>query len=287
MPETALDQISGAVGLRTDIDLESEEFNRRFRVARRAAATCRRAPESCPVDAEPATPDAGITAVDDPVSSVHASCSTGRGVRPGGRAWHGSVGHPVASSTDARRRAGYSRGVPTDRLAVNAGSGGRIDARGAWCWHRSTASSTDDRSPNRETVEGYATQSRATRAPAAARPVSPRSRPSRTGSSAGTFAVAEAYPDLKASTNFLELQRELTETEDRIAAGRRFYNANVRALNTRVESFPSNSWRAASASTRRSTSRSRTRRSVPRRRSTSAEPVSLRVDDPRALRGSS
>jgi LemA protein len=52
--------------------------------------------------------------------------------------------------------------------------------------------------------------------------------------------VAEAYPDLKASTNFLELQRQLTETEDRIAAGRRFYNANVRALNTRVESFPSN-----------------------------------------------
>src|SRR6185295_471881 len=53
------------------------------------------------------------------------------------------------------------------------------------------------------------------------------------------FAVAEAYPDLKASTNFLELQRELTETEDRIAAGRRFYNSNVRALNTRVEAFPS------------------------------------------------
>ena len=52
--------------------------------------------------------------------------------------------------------------------------------------------------------------------------------------------MAEAYPDLKASTNFLELQRQLTETEDRIAAGRRFYNANVRALNTRVESFPSN-----------------------------------------------
>src|SRR6185295_186789 len=54
------------------------------------------------------------------------------------------------------------------------------------------------------------------------------------------FAVAEAYPDLKASTNFLELQTELTETEDRVAAGRRFYNANVRELNTRVESFPSN-----------------------------------------------
>jgi LemA protein len=54
------------------------------------------------------------------------------------------------------------------------------------------------------------------------------------------FAVAEAYPDLKANQNFLALQSELTETEDRVAAGRRFYNANVRELNTRVESFPSN-----------------------------------------------
>ncbi|MDQ1286708.1 MAG: LemA protein [Actinomycetota bacterium] len=56
----------------------------------------------------------------------------------------------------------------------------------------------------------------------------------------GLFAVAEAYPDLKANQNFLALQAELTETEDRVAAGRRFYNANVRELNTRVESFPSN-----------------------------------------------
>lgn len=52
-------------------------------------------------------------------------------------------------------------------------------------------------------------------------------------------AVAEAYPELKASASFLQLQRELTVTEDRIAAGRRFYNGNVRALNTRVRSFPS------------------------------------------------
>lgn len=50
----------------------------------------------------------------------------------------------------------------------------------------------------------------------------------------------EAYPDLKSNVNFLELQRELTATEDRIAAGRRFYNANVRNYNTQVESFPSN-----------------------------------------------
>jgi LemA protein len=54
------------------------------------------------------------------------------------------------------------------------------------------------------------------------------------------FAVAEAYPVLRASENFQQLQLELTNTEDRIAAGRRFYNANVRALNTKVESFPSN-----------------------------------------------
>jgi LemA protein len=54
------------------------------------------------------------------------------------------------------------------------------------------------------------------------------------------LAVAEKYPDLKASENFLELQRELTNTEDRIQAARRFYNANVRDMNTRIEVFPSN-----------------------------------------------
>ena len=50
----------------------------------------------------------------------------------------------------------------------------------------------------------------------------------------------EAYPQLQSNQNFLELQRELVETEDRIAAGRRFYNANVRNYNTKVDSFPSN-----------------------------------------------
>jgi LemA protein len=54
------------------------------------------------------------------------------------------------------------------------------------------------------------------------------------------FAVAEAYPQLRASENFMALQAELTNTEDRIAAGRRFYNANVRQLNTKVETFPAN-----------------------------------------------
>ncbi|MDA0833881.1 MAG: LemA family protein [Planctomycetota bacterium] len=54
------------------------------------------------------------------------------------------------------------------------------------------------------------------------------------------FAVAESYPDLKASKNFLALQDELSNTEDRIQRARRFYNANVRDLNTRIEVVPSN-----------------------------------------------
>ncbi len=53
------------------------------------------------------------------------------------------------------------------------------------------------------------------------------------------FAVAENYPDLKASVNFLELQRELRDTEDKVQAARRFYNANVRDLSIKIESFPS------------------------------------------------
>jgi len=54
------------------------------------------------------------------------------------------------------------------------------------------------------------------------------------------FAVSENYPDLKASTNFLELQRELTDTEDKVQASRRFYNTNVRDLSIKIESFPAN-----------------------------------------------
>ena len=102
-----------------------------------------------------------------------------------------------------------------------------------------------------ETVKGYASHERGTfeavtQARAAAS--SPGSTPAEqaqqenmlTGALRQLFAVAEAYPDLKANQNFLELQTQLTETEDRIAAGRRFYNANVRSLNTKVQSFPSN-----------------------------------------------
>ncbi|HRN90293.1 MAG TPA: LemA family protein [Candidatus Saccharibacteria bacterium] len=54
------------------------------------------------------------------------------------------------------------------------------------------------------------------------------------------FAVAEAYPDLKASQNFVELQQELVDTEDKIQASRRFYNGGVRDLNTKIQTFPHN-----------------------------------------------
>lgn len=54
------------------------------------------------------------------------------------------------------------------------------------------------------------------------------------------LAIAEDYPDLKASENFLDLQNELSETEDKIEMARRFYNGAVRQLNTKVESIPSN-----------------------------------------------
>jgi len=54
------------------------------------------------------------------------------------------------------------------------------------------------------------------------------------------FAVAESYPDLKASQNFIELQQELVDTEDKIQASRRFYNGGVRDLNTKIQVFPNN-----------------------------------------------
>ncbi len=54
------------------------------------------------------------------------------------------------------------------------------------------------------------------------------------------FALSEAYPDLKANQNFLELQRELADTENKVQAARRFYNGNVRDLNIKIDSFPSN-----------------------------------------------
>ncbi|MBK9477106.1 MAG: LemA family protein [Tetrasphaera sp.] len=101
-----------------------------------------------------------------------------------------------------------------------------------------------------ETVKGYAAHERGTledviRARSAA--MAPGQSPAQQAESENMLsqalgrliAVAEAYPDLKANANFTALQQELTNTEDRIASARRYYNATVRDLNTKVETFPS------------------------------------------------
>jgi len=61
-----------------------------------------------------------------------------------------------------------------------------------------------------------------------------------TGALKSVFALSESYPDLKANTNFLELQKELSDTENKIQAARRFYNANVRDFATALQVFPAN-----------------------------------------------
>jgi len=101
-----------------------------------------------------------------------------------------------------------------------------------------------------ETVKGYATHERATfdsvtsarTAAMGAQTVGEHAQAENmlTGALKSLFAVAEAYPDLKANTNFLELQRELSDTENKIMASRRFYNSNVQTLNTAIEQFPGN-----------------------------------------------
>lgn len=100
------------------------------------------------------------------------------------------------------------------------------------------------------TVKGYAAHERETldeviraRATAAAMSddvaVQATSENALAGALAQLLALRESYPDLEASTQFLDLQRQLTVTEDRIQAARRLYNANVRDFNTRVETLPS------------------------------------------------
>ena len=102
-----------------------------------------------------------------------------------------------------------------------------------------------------ETVKGYAKHERSVleaviqaRNRAVDSTGSPQSQASDENALIGTlrklFVLAEGYPELKASRNFLELQSELANTEDRIQAERRFYNGNVRDMNTRVSVFPSN-----------------------------------------------
>src|SRR6185503_3140568 len=100
-----------------------------------------------------------------------------------------------------------------------------------------------------ETVKGYAsherqvlenvTAARSTAVAASGPESQARAENQLTGALRQLFAVAENYPDLKASRNFLELQNEITDTEDKIQAARRFYNMTVRDLNIKIESFPS------------------------------------------------
>lgn len=102
-----------------------------------------------------------------------------------------------------------------------------------------------------ETVRGYAAHERATldevvtaRTAAVSASGAPAAQAGAENLLVGALrhlmALAEAYPDLKANQGFLDLQAELVRTEDRIQAARRFYNANVRDFNTRVQSVPSN-----------------------------------------------
>jgi len=102
-----------------------------------------------------------------------------------------------------------------------------------------------------ETVKGYASHEREvfenvakTRAMASAATGSPADQAAAEGPFVAAlrqlFAVAENYPELKANQNFLALQQELANTEDRLQTARRFYNSNVRDYNRRVQSFPSN-----------------------------------------------
>ena len=61
-----------------------------------------------------------------------------------------------------------------------------------------------------------------------------------TGALKSLFAVSENYPDLKSNTNFMQMQKDLTDTEDKIQAARRFYNGTVRDFNTKLQVFPTN-----------------------------------------------
>jgi LemA protein len=99
-----------------------------------------------------------------------------------------------------------------------------------------------------ETVKAYAkhereafdsvTQARAQALSATSLPAHAQAENELTATLKTLFAVAENYPDLKANANFLELQRELADTENKIQAARRFYNTTVRDYNTTTESFP-------------------------------------------------
>ncbi len=139
-------------------------------------------------------------------------------------------------------------------LAYNGFIAKRNQAKEAWSDIDVQLKRRYDLIPNLiNTVKGYAAHEAAafenvSNARAAAMGVGATATPAQhaeaenmlTGALKSIFAIAEAYPDLKANQNFLQLQKELADTEDKIQASRRFYNQTVMALNTAIESFPGN-----------------------------------------------
>lgn len=129
---------------------------------------------------------------------------------------------------------------------------GRNTVRESWSDIDTELNRRYDLIPNLvSTVKGYASHERETldavvqaRAKAMASTGDPESQARDenllVGALRQVFALAEAYPDLKANENFIQLQEELANTEDRIQAARRFFNANVRNYNNKTEVFPSN-----------------------------------------------
>ena len=128
---------------------------------------------------------------------------------------------------------------------------GRTQSEEAWADIEVQLKRRYDLIPNLvNTVKGYATheseafekvtQARSQAMQANGTDGSAKAEGELSGTLKSLFAIAEAYPDLKANTNFLELQRELSDTENKIQSARRFYNGNVRDYNIRLQSFPGN-----------------------------------------------
>jgi LemA protein len=136
-------------------------------------------------------------------------------------------------------------------VSYNRFVSGRQQIRNAWANIDTELRRRYDLIPNLvESVRGYAAHERGTfeavtqaRAAAAAATGSPAAQAAAEGPLVAAlrqlFAVAEAYPELKANQNFLALQAELSNTEDRLQGSRRFYNAQVQEYNRRVHAFPS------------------------------------------------
>jgi LemA protein len=127
----------------------------------------------------------------------------------------------------------------------------RVQVDNAWSQIDVQLKRRHDLIPNLvETVKGYAahergtfeavTNARANAINAQTPPEQAQAENVLTGALKSLFAVAEAYPDLKANQNFLNLQEELTSAEDRIAYARQYYNDSVSSYNTQIQKFPTN-----------------------------------------------